>query len=244
VAVPESSPPEPAGANDPDRSVETQISSSQATLKTADDGEDSTGNREAVTAAGIDAGETDGQGAEPETPFESSPEDSPLEIENTGPSAPIELESDDGDSRAGSVTAATIQRQTPSKVEPAPADPPAPVTSTQIDRSSTPIPVEPAVQVGDLVGPGPGVVAPRRTSQVEAVYPMVARRLKKRASVSVRMLIDETGQVLTVELMGEEAGYGFDVAALKAARKTTWKPATKGGVPVKMWWTLRIEFRP
>jgi hypothetical protein len=36
---------------------------------------------------------------------------------------------------------------------------------------------------------------------------------------------------------------GFDRAALAAAESTSWRPATKDGVPVKMWSELRIAFR-
>jgi len=82
------------------------------------------------------------------------------------------------------------------------------------------------------------------TDSVAPVYPMIARRLKKTASVSIRALIDENGKVLEVERLGREAGYGFDEAALQATRMTVWQPATKNGVPVKMWWTVRIDFKP
>jgi TonB family protein len=73
---------------------------------------------------------------------------------------------------------------------------------------------------------------------------MRARRLRKSATVSVRVLVDETGQVLEVERLGDEVGDGFDQAALDAARKSIWQPATRDGVAVKMWRTVSIRFEP
>ncbi|HEX5760047.1 MAG TPA: energy transducer TonB, partial [Thermoanaerobaculia bacterium] len=101
-----------------------------------------------------------------------------------------------------------------------------------------------AVQVGELVSGGPGVVAPQRVSDLRAVYPRAAERFGKQASVSVRVLVDENGRVAQAERLGTKVGFGFDEAALEAARRVTFRPATKEGVRVKMWHTLRVDFRP
>ena len=103
---------------------------------------------------------------------------------------------------------------------------------------------EPVVQTGQLVSPGPGVTPPRLAKSIQPAYPIMARRLNKKATVSLRVLIDETGKVLEVEPMGQPAGYGFDEAAVGAAEKTLWDPPAKNGVSVKMWWTIRIDFQP
>ena len=63
-----------------------------------------------------------------------------------------------------------------------------------------------------------------------------------------RDIHDILGHSLTVitvkaELAGKEAGFGFDDEAMSAARKSTYEPATKDGVPVKFWHTLAVEFR-
>ena len=105
-------------------------------------------------------------------------------------------------------------------------------------------PTEASVQPGDLVAPGPGVTIPKITRAAQPVYPMVARRLKKKAIVTVRLLVDENGSVLEAERLGDESGYGFDEAAIQAARKSEWQPADKNGIPVKMWTTVRIAFEP
>ena len=127
----------------------------------------------------------------------------------------------------------------------------APASPAEASRKAEPDPssevAEPASeapQVGDLVEPGAGVTPPTLETSVQPSYPPMAKRLNKRAVVTVRVLVDETGKVTDVEQVGDPAGYGFDEAAEKAARAMIWKPATKNGVKVKMWWTLRLAFQP
>ncbi|HVT59049.1 MAG TPA: TonB family protein [Thermoanaerobaculia bacterium] len=103
----------------------------------------------------------------------------------------------------------------------------------------------PQVQVGDLVQPGPGVAAPKLLSRPEARYPAAARRMNNRAAdVNIKVLVDERGQVLQADEMGERVGLGFDEAALEVARRTIYNPATKDGVKVKMWAYMHITFKP
>jgi protein TonB len=143
-------------------------------------------------------------------------------------------------------TAEPIQAQPelPAPVEPQPQQARPQQKVSEPEPEEAPPPLEPPVVEGDLVESGPGVVAPSITRAVEPVYPMRARRLRKSATVSVRVLVDETGQVLEVERLGDEVGDGFDQAALDAARKSTWQPATRDGVAVKMWRTVSIRFEP
>ncbi|HEX9731587.1 MAG TPA: TonB family protein [Thermoanaerobaculia bacterium] len=107
-----------------------------------------------------------------------------------------------------------------------------------------PPPPPPQVRRGDLVEMGPGVVAPQ-VQRLEPRFPEMARRLRKPgATVTVKVLIDETGRPLEVEQVGEKVGFGFDTEAIQAVRKATFKPATKGGVPVKIWYVLNVQFKP
>jgi protein TonB len=110
-----------------------------------------------------------------------------------------------------------------------------------------PVPVQAPVrktQYGDLVGPGPGVTAPRLTSRVDPRYPASAQRLNKSAQIDIRVLVDENGRVSDAQRSGPKAGFGFDEAALEAAKRATFSPATKDGVRVKMWSTIRVAFQP
>lgn len=107
-----------------------------------------------------------------------------------------------------------------------------------------PPPPPPAVRTGDLVQAGPGVTAPALLKQAPARYPPAARRLRREATVIVRVLVDENGKVVQAERLGKKAGLGIDEAAVEAAEASTFRPATKDGVRVKMWHSLRFDFRP
>jgi TonB family protein len=156
----------------------------------------------------------------------------------------------------------TAQRTEPAAPPPAPAtvpaaQPPAGNTTAGDRVESPPAPLNPApappvqapprqpqVQVGDLVQAGPGVVAPKLVSQPDPRYPPAAQRLNRAAQVDIKVLVDERGRVLDSELLGAKAGFGFDEAALDAARRAVFQPATKDGVRVKMWRTMRVNFKP
>ena len=121
---------------------------------------------------------------------------------------------------------------------------PAPGARTgPVEIRSEVIEPEPEVKRGQLVSPGPGVIQPRVTRRAQPAFPPAAARLNREATVDVRVLVDETGQVIEAEVEGRRAGMGFDEEALKAARSSAFQPATKFDVPVKMWTTLRFEFR-
>jgi TonB family protein len=123
------------------------------------------------------------------------------------------------------------------------ANPPAPTTA------ATPAPKPQAsprqVQVGDLVPGGTlGSVPPKAKSKPSPRYPPAAQKLRKSAVIDVRVLVDESGRVLEAERTGQKAGFGLDEAAVEAARRILFQPATKDGVRVKMWTTVRINFTP
>ena len=121
-----------------------------------------------------------------------------------------------------------------------------------VERPAAPAPApvqqqprQPQVQYGDLVQMGPGVSAPKLSSRLDPRYPPAAQKLNRAAQVDIKVLVDEKGRVMDVERIGAKAaGFGFDEAALDAARRATFQPATKDGVRVKMWTTLRVAFKP
>ena len=57
------------------------------------------------------------------------------------------------------------------------------------------------------------------------------------------MLVSETGQILDIQLASEPSGFGFDEAAIDAARRALYKPAVKDGKGITMWYTHRVTFR-
>jgi protein TonB len=143
--------------------------------------------------------------------------------------------------------AAPAQREAPATTTPAagstpvPASAPPAAVTPPLDSASG---HQPQIQVGDLAQPGPGVVMPKLLFRPAAHYPTAARRINRRAEVTVRVLVDERGRVQEAQRQGDEAGLGFDEAALDVARRSNYQPATKQGVQVKMWTTMKITFAP
>jgi TonB family protein len=136
---------------------------------------------------------------------------------------------------AASSPQASDREDKPAASVPAPANP-APV------QSAAPRPQQ--LQVGDLVQAGAGVVAPKLVSQPDPRYPPAARRLNRAATVDIKVLVDERGRVQDAELLGAKAGFGFDESALDSAKRAVFQPATKDGIRVKMWRTVRVNFKP
>ena len=138
---------------------------------------------------------------------------------------------------------AAPQPSAPVEQEPAVS---APAEKPSAPPQQAPAPVQPAkpqVRVGDLVQAGPGVATPKLVSKLEPRYPPAAKRLNRAAQVDIKVLVDERGRVLDAERIGAKAGFGFDEAALDAAQRAQFQPATKEGVKVKMWTTLRVSFK-
>jgi TonB family protein len=101
------------------------------------------------------------------------------------------------------------------------------------------------VRRGDLVQDGPGVKLPRVAQAVLPAYPPAAERFKRETTVAFEVLVDETGKVLQVRITkSDPSKLGFNEAATRAARETGFEPATKDGVPVKMWFPLTFDFTP
>ncbi|HKI85892.1 MAG TPA: TonB family protein, partial [Thermoanaerobaculia bacterium] len=119
-------------------------------------------------------------------------------------------------------------------------------TSAQMTQPpAQPKPQAPQIHRGDLVSPGtPGFVAPRKVFEKPPVYPPVAKRFGKRATVVLSVLVDDTGRVQKTRLISKPASFGFDQAAMEAARQTRWEPATVHGIPVKTWVEIRVVFEP
>ncbi|HKH49045.1 MAG TPA: TonB family protein [Thermoanaerobaculia bacterium] len=167
-------------------------------------------------------------------PAVQEPEPEPIKQADTAPvpsnSAPTQT-----------VTAPSAST-TPEKTEPAPAQT-RPQTTAPAPAPAQTAPRQP--QYGELVQAGPGITTPRLKGRLDPRYPSAAQRLNKAAVVDIRVLVDEKGSVLDAQRSGPKAGFGFDEAAIEAARRATFTPAaTRDGVRVKMWTVLRVSFQP
>jgi len=145
----------------------------------------------------------------------------------------------------------TVATQQPATPEPAPAraaaTTPTPAPQATRPAPSPPKPVQPApqpsVRRGELVTMGSGVVPPRIVRPASLSYPPLAKRTKKEASVIVRVLVDENGDVIDTDIPGGKVGFGFDAAAISYAKGSKWDPARKEGVEVKIWTEIKVDFK-
>jgi TonB family protein len=104
---------------------------------------------------------------------------------------------------------------------------------------------EPEVRRGDLVGPGPGVVEPTLLAPPRVNYPPLALQRRVSGRVVVLVLVDEDGAVAEARLeQGIASRLGVNEAVVEGVRKSKFKPATKNGVPVKMWRTVIVDVKP
>jgi TonB family protein len=151
-------------------------------------------------------------------------------------------------------TEAPIARLEPTELPPPPTAPPPEPTVVVAVREEPPptrepapaaAPPEPAVARGDLVGPGPGVVEPALVTPPRILYPPMARQQKVSGRVVILVLVNENGGVSDARIQKGLGGRtGIDSLVLEAVRGSRFRPATKDGIPVKMWRTVVVDVKP
>lgn len=106
--------------------------------------------------------------------------------------------------------------------------------------------------IGEGPGPGPGIsnaplvfsfgmTKPEIIHQVQPRYSELARRAAVQGAVIVEAVIDELGLVTNVRLI-RGLPMQLDVAAMDAIRQWRFKPALLNGRPVKVYYTLTVNF--
>ncbi len=103
---------------------------------------------------------------------------------------------------------------------------------------------EPETQRGDLVGPGPGVIEPVLAAPPRVVYPEIARQQRVQGKVIVLVLVDENGRVTEGRMQQGVAQPAVNDAVVAAVKGARFRPATKNGIPVKMWRPVIVEVKP
>ncbi len=143
-------------------------------------------------------------------------------------------------------TTPSLELQAPETIASAP-ETAAPDAGAASPAVATEAPVEiPAAKIkaGDVIPLGEADVPPRQIRNAGPVYPNVARSMRKEGSITLNILISETGDVIQTAVIGGNRGsMGFDKAAENAVRKWKFTPAEKGGVPVRVWKSVTIAFR-
>jgi TonB family protein len=85
-----------------------------------------------------------------------------------------------------------------------------------------------------------GVLNSKATSLPKPVYPEEAKRLKISGRVTVRVVVDENGKVISAKAIDGPAALRETAEA--AARQATFTPTTEGGITVKVTGTLTYDF--
>jgi TonB family protein len=118
-------------------------------------------------------------------------------------------------------------------------------STTQPATTTTTQPPQPAIRPGTLVNlSDPGVIAPVAERVSPPMYPEIARRQGLEGTVELNVLVDERGSVQDVQVVTGAGGKaGLNEAAMDNVRKRKYRPATKEGVPVKVWVPVRVQFK-
>jgi protein TonB len=102
----------------------------------------------------------------------------------------------------------------------------------------------PALRPGTLVNlSDAGVIAPVTQSAPALRYPPIAERQRVEGTVELNILVDEKGNVVETMLVTPAGGKsGLNEAAVDNVRRRRYRPATKDGVPVKVWYPVSVRF--
>jgi protein TonB len=97
----------------------------------------------------------------------------------------------------------------------------------------------------DLSGSDEGFVVSQEKPQllkfVPPEYPEMARLSQMQGTVVVKILVGPDGNVMDAQVL-KGIHPMLDREALKAARKTRWKPGKQRNIPVKAWMALPYNF--
>jgi TonB family protein len=120
---------------------------------------------------------------------------------------------------------------------------PSPTPSPTPTPTPTPTP-SPSVKPGTLVAlSDPGVVGPVVDRQPQLSYPPIALRQRVDGVVELSVLVDEKGNVVDATVVSGSGGKaGLNEAAIENVKRRHYRPATKDGVPVRVWIPVRVRF--
>jgi TonB family protein len=118
-------------------------------------------------------------------------------------------------------------------------------TTTTLPAPTTTTTTVPAIRPGTLVNlSDPGVIAPVPTFTPQLSYPPIAQRQRLEGTVELNVLVDERGMVVDAQVVQGAGGKaGLNEGAIENVKKRKYRPATKDGVPVKVWVPVRVQFK-
>jgi TonB family protein len=111
-------------------------------------------------------------------------------------------------------------------------------TRSQVDRAGLDAKWRPAEKTVD----GHRIVPPRLLESVPPVYPEEAKKKGIEGLVVLRLRLDEEGKSGDVEVVQGQPE-GLTEAAIAAVKAWRYAPATEGGMPVAVTYTVTINFK-
>jgi TonB family protein len=137
---------------------------------------------------------------------------------------------------AAAPTAAPVQAASGAPAAPSASEPVAAVAGAGLGA---------AVREGDLVDLTAEVIPPTAIYRTSPKFPAMAQAARaKGGQVALNVLVDEKGAVREVQVLrGIRPDFGFDRAAQESVRQWRYKPASKGGVRVKVWLPVTVTFK-
>jgi TonB family protein len=88
-----------------------------------------------------------------------------------------------------------------------------------------------------------GVIAPMVDRTPPLQYPPIALRQRVEGTVELNVLVDEKGNVTDAQVVTSAGGKaGLNEAAIDNVKKRKYRPASRDGVPVKVWIPVRVKF--
>ncbi len=109
-----------------------------------------------------------------------------------------------------------------------------------------PPPAETATQAreGDVVTSSEGLTPPHVIRMAPVTYPSIARSQRIEGSVTIGVLVSETGKVLETRILsGVNKPGGLNEAAEQTIRRSSFAPGMKDGVRVKAWASVKVNFK-
>jgi len=104
---------------------------------------------------------------------------------------------------------------------------------TMLDKLDTSAPDDTLGSVNIDINTEAGIAEPTYKIQVEPKYPDAAKKAEKEGIVILAATIDENGIPKDIVAI-TSIGFGLEEAAIEALKKTTFRPATKGGKAISL----------
>lgn len=104
------------------------------------------------------------------------------------------------------------------------------------------VPAGPAAGLDEPLRVGGDVTRPEKIGGEAPVYTEMARQSRLQGVIILEAIIDERGDVANVRIL-KGLPMGLDKAAVSAVSGWKFKPATRNGVPVKVYYVLTVNFQ-